>query len=96
LLEAFHEVFPGFSSKAKVSSTIEKNDLSHLPKDVADKYKDSPEWTEEQIKGLEDFINGKPKKNQKVILRNIYLISPIRVARARTMSMMSIIFSEGP
>lgn len=64
LLDAFHEVFPGFSSKAKVSSTIERNDLSHLPKDVADRYKDSPELTEEQIKGLEDFINGKPKKSK--------------------------------
>lgn len=64
LLDAFHEVFPSFSSKANVSSTIEKNDLSHLPKDVADRYKDSPEWTDEQIKDLEDFINGKPKKSK--------------------------------
>jgi len=58
LLEAFHEVFPGFSSKAKVSSTIEKNDLSHLPKDVADKYKDSPELTEEQTKNLQNYLKG--------------------------------------
>ena len=58
MLEVFHEVFPGFSSKAKVSSTIEKNDLSQLPKDVADKYKDSPEWTDEQINGIQNYLKG--------------------------------------
>ncbi|PAD66657.1 hypothetical protein CHH83_22940 [Bacillus sp. 7586-K] len=58
LLDAFHEVFPGFSSKAKVSSTIERNDLSHLPKDVTYKYKDSLELTEEQTKNLQNYLKG--------------------------------------